>query len=70
MVSIIVPLLNLVLSEDNAFHLSTYTVTLLGKYLTYALLAIAVDLVWGILGILTLGHGAFLHSVVMRWACI
>lgn len=59
MVSIIVPLLNLVLSEDNAFHLSTYTVTLLGKYLTYALLAIAVDLVWGILGILTLGHGAF-----------
>jgi len=58
-VSIIVPLLNLLVPEGNAFHLSTYTVTLLGKYLTYALLAIAVDLVWGILGVLTLGHGAF-----------
>ena len=33
--------------------------TLLGKYLTYALLAVAVDLVWGYLGILSLGHGAF-----------
>ena len=34
-------------------------VTLLGKYLTYALLAVAVDLVWGYLGILSLGHAAF-----------
>ncbi len=58
-VSMIVPLLNLFVPEGNVFHISTYTVTLLGKYLTYALLAIAVDLVWGILGILTLGHGAF-----------
>ncbi|MCP4931070.1 MAG: urea ABC transporter permease subunit UrtC, partial [Candidatus Marinimicrobia bacterium] len=41
------------------FYVSTYTVTILGKYLTYALLAIAVDLVWGYLGILSLGHGAF-----------
>jgi urea transport system permease protein len=40
-------------------HLSTYTVTLLGKYLCYALLALSVDLVWGYLGILSLGHGAF-----------
>jgi len=47
------------LPESSPFHLSTYTVTLLGKYLTYALLAMAVDLVWGYLGILSLGHGAF-----------
>jgi len=40
-------------------HISIYTVTLLGKYLTYALLAVAVDLVWGYLGILSLGHAAF-----------
>jgi urea transport system permease protein len=40
-------------------YVSTYTVTLLGKYLTYALLAVAVDLVWGYLGILSLGHAAF-----------
>ena len=47
------------LPADNALHLSPYTVTLLGKYLTYALLAVAVDLVWGYLGILSLGHAAF-----------
>ena len=53
-----VPLLNL-LPESSAFHISTYTVTLLGKYLAFALLAMAVDLAWGYLGILSLGHGAF-----------
>ena len=58
-VSIVVPVLNLLVPENSAFHLSTYTVTLLGKYLTYALLALAADLVWGYLGILTLGHAAF-----------
>ena len=50
---------NLLLPPDHPLHVSTYSVTLLGKYLTYALLAIAVDLVWGYLGILSLGHGAF-----------
>ncbi len=59
LVSIAVPILNLLVPENSAFHLSTYTVTLLGKYLTYALLALAADLVWGYLGILSLGHGAF-----------
>ncbi len=58
-VSIAVPVLNLLVPEGSIFHLSTYTVTLLGKYLTYALLALAADLVWGYLGILSLGHGAF-----------
>ncbi len=58
-VSIAVPILNLLVPEGSVFHLSTYTVTLLGKYLTYALLALAADLVWGYLGILSLGHGAF-----------
>jgi len=47
------------LPESNPAHISPYTVTLLGKYLTYALLAVAVDLVWGYLGILSLGHAAF-----------
>jgi len=59
LVSLVVPLLNLAVPEANPLHLSTYTVTLLGKYLTYGLLAVAVDLVWGYLGILSLGHGAF-----------
>jgi urea transport system permease protein len=56
---IVVPLLNLVVPESSALHLSTYAVTLIGKYLTYALLAIAVDLIWGYCGILSLGHAAF-----------
>ena len=59
LVAIVVPVQNLVVPEASPWHLSTYTVTLLGKYLTYALLAVAVDLVWGYLGILSLGHGAF-----------
>ena len=59
LVTVIVPLLNLVVPESHGLYLSTYTVTLLGKYLTFALLAVAVDLVWGYLGILSLGHGAF-----------
>ncbi|MCB2262559.1 MAG: urea ABC transporter permease subunit UrtC [Candidatus Thiosymbion ectosymbiont of Robbea hypermnestra] len=57
--AVLVPLLNLAVPASSPWHLSTYTVTLLGKYLTYALLAVAVDLVWGYLGILSLGHGAF-----------
>jgi urea transport system permease protein len=50
---------NLLFAPDSALHVSTYTVTVLGKYLSYALLALAVDLVWGFAGILSLGHGAF-----------
>jgi urea transport system permease protein len=57
--AIAIPILNLWVPESDPLHISTYTVTLLGKYLTYALLAIAVDLVWGFLGILSLGHAAF-----------
>ena len=56
---IAVPALNLLTPPDSALHLSAYTVTLLGKYLCYALLAVAVDLVWGYMGILSLGHAAF-----------
>lgn len=56
---ILVPALNLLVPQGHFLHVETYTITLLGKYLTYALLAMSVDLVWGYLGILTLGHGAF-----------
>jgi urea transport system permease protein len=58
-VALLVPALNLLAPDGSALHLSSYTVTLLGKYMTYAMLAIAVDLVWGYCGILSLGHGAF-----------
>jgi urea transport system permease protein len=57
--AILVPVLNLAVSPDSAFHVPTYAVSLLGKYLCYALLAVSLDLVWGYCGILSLGHGAF-----------
>src|SRR3954471_11873924 len=57
--AILVPISNLMLPATTPFHLSTYVVTLLGKYMCYALLALALDLVWGYCGILSLGHGAF-----------
>ena len=58
-VSVAVPAGNLLMEPGSAFYLPSFAVALFGKYLTYALLAIAVDLVWGYLGILGLGHGAF-----------
>ncbi|WP_428033432.1 urea ABC transporter permease subunit UrtC [Amphritea sp.] len=50
---------NLLMPQDSVFYVSTYTITLLGKYLCYAMLALAVDVIWGYCGILSLGHGAF-----------
>jgi len=54
-----VPILNLLVPETSPLHVSTFTVTLLGKYMSFAMLALSVDLIWGYCGILTLGHGAF-----------
>jgi urea transport system permease protein len=59
LVAVFLPVLNLLPPEASSIHVSTYTLTLVGKYLCYALLALAVDLVWGYGGILSLGHGAF-----------
>ena len=58
-VAVIVPALNLFVSPASPLHVPDYIVTLVGKYLCYALLALSVDLVWGFCGILSLGHGAF-----------
>jgi urea transport system permease protein len=58
-IAVIVPLLNLALPETSPFSVSTYFVSLFGKYICYALLALALDLIWGYCGILSLGHGAF-----------
>lgn len=59
LVVIVVPLLNLVVPVSSPFHVSAYGLTLIGKYLCYALLALSVDLIWGYCGILSLGHAAF-----------
>ncbi|MDB4273611.1 urea ABC transporter permease subunit UrtC [bacterium] len=58
-VAALVPILNLAVPRTSLFHVPTYMVALVGKYLCYALLALALDLVWGYCGILSLGHGAF-----------
>ncbi|MHA1113646.1 MAG: urea ABC transporter permease subunit UrtC [Alphaproteobacteria bacterium] len=57
--AVIVPVLNLAVPQDSFLHMPNWLVSLLGKYLAFALLALAVDLVWGYCGILSLGHGAF-----------
>ncbi|MFW2555908.1 urea ABC transporter permease subunit UrtC [Aliarcobacter butzleri] len=64
----VVSFCNLVVPSDSVFHISTFTVTLLGKYLAFALLALALDLVWGYLGVLSLGHGAFFALGGYAWA--
>ena len=56
---VLVPLLHLAVPESSVFHLSDFFVTLVGKILCYALVAVAVDLIWGYAGILSLGHGLF-----------
>lgn len=53
------PLLNLVVPETSAFHMSDYAVALVGKIMCYAIAALAMDLIWGYTGILSLGHGLF-----------
>lgn len=59
LIAVLVPILNLVVSTSSPLHVSTYGLTLIGKYLCYALLAVSVDLIWGYCGILSLGHAAF-----------
>jgi len=54
-----VPFSALVLPETSALHLSAYMMTLLGKFMCYAIGALALDLVWGYCGILSLGHALF-----------
>ncbi|MCO4784524.1 MAG: urea ABC transporter permease subunit UrtC [Marinomonas atlantica] len=58
-VTVLASAANLLLPQDSALYVSTYSITLLGKYLCYAMLALAVDIIWGYCGILSLGHGAF-----------
>src|ERR1700712_3785563 len=58
-VAVIVPVLNLVVPEGNAFHASEFAVQLVAKIMCYAIAALAMDLIWGYTGILSLGHGVF-----------
>ena len=56
---VVVPAGNLLAPPQSAWHVSDYTVTLVGKIMCYAIVALAMDLIWGYAGILSLGHGVF-----------
>ncbi len=55
----LVPLLNLALPESHPLHAPDFLVSVVAKWLCFAILALALDLAWGYAGILSLGHGAF-----------
>jgi urea transport system permease protein len=57
--ALLLPMMNLALPAESPLAVSTYSLSLLGKYLCLAMLALSLDLVWGYCGILSLGHGAF-----------
>jgi urea transport system permease protein len=59
LVIIVVPIFNQVVPPSSSFHISAYGLTLVGKYLCYAILALSLDLIWGYCGILSLGHAVF-----------
>ena len=58
-VFVVMPVLNLKVPAESPFHVSAYWVTLFGKIMCYAIVAVAMDLIWGYAGILSLGHGLF-----------
>ena len=58
-VAVLAPVMNLMLPAGHVLHLSDYAVALIGKIMCYAICALAMDLIWGFTGILSLGHGLF-----------
>ena len=53
---IVFPLCNLALPRESPFHIPDYTVALIGKIMCYAMVALAMDLIWGFTGILSPSH--------------
>ena len=67
--ALLLAVLNLGTAPGSAAHVPTYAVSLAGKYLCYAILALAVDLVWGFAGILASATPRSSPSAATRWAC-
>jgi urea transport system permease protein len=65
-IGVAVPLAHAALPADHAWRPSSYAVTLAGKFMCYAMVAIAMDLIWGFTGILSLGQS---RSAATRSAC-
>ena len=59
LVTLLVPVMNLLAPPGSVFHMSDYAVALVAKIMCYAIGALALDLIWGYTGILSLGHGLF-----------
>jgi urea transport system permease protein len=59
LVAVYLPFAYFVVPESSALHLSLFGINLIGQIMCFALLALALDLVWGYAGILSLGHGIF-----------
>ena len=53
------PALNLFFPQGHPLHVSSYIIAVCGRFMCYALAALALDLAWGYTGILSLGHGLF-----------
>jgi urea transport system permease protein len=56
---VLLPVLHLAVPAGSPLHVSSYVITLIGKIMCYAIVAVAMDLIWGYAGILSLGHGLF-----------
>ena len=56
---VLAPMLNLWIAPESSLHLSDFAVALIGRIMCYAICALAIDLIWGYSGILSLGHGLF-----------
>src|SRR6185436_10325655 len=55
----LLPALHAATAPGSALHVPEYVITVLGKFLCYGMVALAMDLIWGFTGILSLGHGVF-----------
>jgi urea transport system permease protein len=58
-ICMVAPMLNLLVPQRSIFHMSDFAVLLIGKIMCFAICALAMDLIWGYTGILSLGHGLF-----------
>ncbi|HEX3774079.1 MAG TPA: hypothetical protein VHV51_06410, partial [Polyangiaceae bacterium] len=56
---VLIPALSSSMPASSALHVPDYMIALLGKFLCYGIVALAIDLIWGFTGILSLGHGVF-----------
>ena len=68
-VLVVFPLLNLVVPEGSAFHMSDYAVALVGKIMCYAICALAMDLIWGYTSSCLWATACSTRWAATRWAC-